>query len=525
MLRLRRLTLAEWALLAVLVATSMSVFAVQAIDAAVNNRVYLGADGLYPYDQLQYLAWATDAAHHGLIADLYTLGLGRHVFLHPVWLVTGWLHVHGGLSFPLLLVAWKLAVLAALFLMLRAYARSVLDGGDAAVLVALAVALFMLSPSQVIVNRIAPGSTGPVNLELFAVYWLQGYFPIALAVVAMLGFLMAADVLLAGATTRSERRRARVGASAAGVTAAWLHPWQGVTLLVILAGLAVWERRSWRALLPLTVPALATLLPVLYYAVLRQTDAGWKQAEHYNASALASRQTLAILIAVLPVVVLMLPGYAVRARTSAERMLLLWPVAIAIVYTISPSDRWHALGGYSVPAAILIVRGWPWVRSRLAGWSPRRVTAVAIAGICVAVAAAPALVGKHVVRFRSGDFRNAEIARGDARALDSVATAAGSGGVLTTGDLGAWVPAVTGRPTWVGHETWTPSYSLRAAQVARLFSGALDHDPALERAFVRSTGATVVLEPCGSRAQLGPALAPEGFTATRVDCAMIYAAA
>ena len=84
----------------------MSVFAVQAIDAAVNDRVYLGADGLYPYDQLQYLAWATDAAHHGLIADLYTLGLGRHVFLHPVWLLTGWLHVHAGLSFPLLLVAW-----------------------------------------------------------------------------------------------------------------------------------------------------------------------------------------------------------------------------------------------------------------------------------------------------------------------------------------------------------------------------------------------------------------------------------
>jgi hypothetical protein len=109
----------EGVLLAVLVAASMSVFTLQAVDADINDRVFLGADGVYPWDQLQYLAWATDAAHHGLIANLYALNLGGHVFLHPVWLVTGWLHVHLGLSYPLMLAVWKLAVLLVLFVTMR----------------------------------------------------------------------------------------------------------------------------------------------------------------------------------------------------------------------------------------------------------------------------------------------------------------------------------------------------------------------------------------------------------------------
>jgi hypothetical protein len=64
--RLRpRLTKAQAALLAVFTAASLSVFVANAVDAALHNRVFLGADGSYAPDQLQYLAWSTDAAHTG----------------------------------------------------------------------------------------------------------------------------------------------------------------------------------------------------------------------------------------------------------------------------------------------------------------------------------------------------------------------------------------------------------------------------------------------------------------------------
>src|ERR1700752_2626485 len=85
-----RLSRAELAVLISFLAASFSAFALFAIHAATTGRVFLGADGIWSSDQMQYLAWATDAAHHGLIADLYALGVpAGHVFLHPLWLRTG----------------------------------------------------------------------------------------------------------------------------------------------------------------------------------------------------------------------------------------------------------------------------------------------------------------------------------------------------------------------------------------------------------------------------------------------------
>ena len=62
-----RLTLtgAEWVLVAVFAVASFALFGLNLVDAAANNRVYLGAAGA-PKDSLQYLAvgdrrWASRA--------------------------------------------------------------------------------------------------------------------------------------------------------------------------------------------------------------------------------------------------------------------------------------------------------------------------------------------------------------------------------------------------------------------------------------------------------------------------------
>jgi hypothetical protein len=142
--------------------------------------------------------------------------------------------------------------------------------------------------------------------------------------------------------------------------------------------------------------------------------------------------------------------------------------------------------------------------------------------VSLAVIAAPAAAIRRVTGLRSGGQADAQIPREDARALDWIARSKTAGGVLSTAALGAWVPAITDRATWVGHPMWTPAFDSRAAQVEVLLSGAADRDPAAERAFVVSADAAFVLEPCGRAAQLGRALAPTGFTSARLGCATVY---
>jgi hypothetical protein len=515
----------QYWLVAIFIGSSFSLFFVDAVDAAINNRVFIGADGAWAFDQLQYLAWATDAAHHGLISNLYSLPASAHVFLHPVWLLTGLLHVNGGLSYALLLAIWKAIAIVALLAAVRAYARSLLGDDPRAVLLAMLIALFMVTPGYLILNgQIAGAQARPtlLLLEIFPVYWMMGYFPIALAVAAMILFLMQVSRLVSsdGPAENRGRRTETLLACAAGSAASWLHPWQGATLIFIVAGMILWQRPSWKRCARLLLPVLATGAPIVYYGLLARVDSGWAQSQ--SSTSQLGTLSAPILLTLAPLALLAVPGYIRPARTAAERMLKLWPLAIVVVYIVSPSDAHHALGGISVPLAVLSVRGWPVVRARLSTWSDRRMKALAVGAVCVAVVAAPAAIVRRVTAYRTTSQRAAELPRDDARALDAVAASNVPGGVLTTAGIGTWVPAVTGHATWVGHPVWTPHYAKRAQKISDLFDGLLARDVQSERRFVLSTGATFVLEPCGSHARLDQALMPAGFGIERIGCVTLY---
>jgi hypothetical protein len=171
---------------------------------------------------------------------------------------------------------------------------------------------------------------------------------------------------------------------------------------------------------------------------------------------------------------------------------------------------------------VLMVKGWPWVRARLRRLSAARMRALAALCVCIAVAAAPAAIVRRLTGLRGGGQADAQIPRDDARALDWIARSKLPGGVLTTEALGAWVPAVTDRPTWVGHPTWSPAELRHAGATFGLFNGAVDRDPAGERAFVLATGATFVLQPCGTPAHLQAGLLPAGFRVVGLGCATVY---
>src|SRR5439155_25867837 len=115
--------------------------------------------------------------------------------------------------------------------------------------------------------------TKVMGLEMFpAGYTWGGASPGAISVALMPLFLLGVERLL----DASKRRAGRSASwylswtSLAGLFAAWLHPWQGMTLLVIVGGFVAWDRFARRNLV-LALPVVATAAPALYMSALSHT--------------------------------------------------------------------------------------------------------------------------------------------------------------------------------------------------------------------------------------------------------------
>ena len=317
-----------------------------------------------------------------------------------------------------------------------------------------------------------------------------------------------------------------------GLLVAWLHPWQGITLIAVAAGLVLWRAHETRAVGPkdktrallavvsgparsLWLVAGVTAVPVLYYLLLSHVDAGWATSELNSVSA-AVIPGLVTLTCVVPLAGI---GILAARRVGSDprmRAPLLWMLATLFTIAISPSGQYRALDGLAIPVAVLVVRAWP---ERRASGRGRLLAALALTGALVpfAVFAAGAfghLQSRDVTAYTElnpSDVRAAKIAAADARRAP----------VLAPAQLGTAVPALTGAVSWVGHPIWTPDHVQRKVHAMELFAGSMV--PAQARRFVHSTGAGALVEPCGSTGALEPVLAPLGFHATRVGCAVVYA--
>lgn len=449
-----------------------------AVDAAANNRVYLGAASATAQDSIQYLAWATDAAHHGLIANLYGFNNGGHVFFHPIWLVTGLLHIDAGVSYPLLLGLWQAAALILLVIVLRRYAQLVLGNDGRARVIALTLALFLVSPFFLFVVNLhfrlnGAEWTGLLTGESYAVRWISGYFPIALTFTAMIGYLIALERLM-GTRDRPTLgaevlQPAGLAAAALGATAALLHPWQGTELAVVTVGVAIWGRPLSRRNVRLLLPLAGIALPLLYYLILPKIDAGWATASQ-GSGPHRRIPPLGWLTTFGPVVLASIPGWRTRATSDRQRLLRLWPIAVLITFVGVPTGKFHAFAGVSVPLALLAVQGWRRVLAerRLECRSPRVPRFLVTAGVVVLVFGAAPSTTWLLIEKRLGARAIAELDRPDADALDYLARQP-RGGVLSTAKIGIWVPALTDDTTYAGHFAWSPRWTPRKNYVSRLF--------------------------------------------------------
>jgi hypothetical protein len=355
---------------------------------------------------------------------------------------------------------------------------------------------------------------GSASHESSPAYLLWGYPHAAIAIGLMPLFLLGVERLVNG---HDHRGRLLLGTSAAGLAVGWLHPWQAVPLLLIVGGLVLWGR-SLRRYAILLVPTIATAAPVLYFFALSRFDDSWRNAQEGNAYSEAGPAI--VLFSLAPLIVLALLEYRRRRRDDGEKLLLLWPVAVAGLYVVSIAVGLyplHAIEGVSLPLAILTVRG----AMRL-----RPSAAIAAAGVLVLTLPLAAYGARHISRVARGDAPQSPpssshvFSDDEWHALQYLDRSKEPGGVLAPAGIGVAVPAFTGRKTWVGAVLWTPDFTQRWKDAEALFDGRLG--VAESRALARSSGARFLLSDCRSRRPLDQTLRPLIAGVTHFGCATVY---
>jgi hypothetical protein len=483
----------------------------------VRGGVATGADSYVVVDQLQYLNWIRQSAHHGGVQNLYDLAGSPHSFVHPGVLLAGLLHRLGLGVAPAYHVLKPIAILAMFTGTLLWTRRFLVSTADRRL--ALILALFAITPVAAAVtwSGLAENVTKLrfdfLAGEMWTGNYLWGYTFTAIAVGLLpLGLLAYERWREAGGAWLL------AAACAAGLLCAWLQPWQGATFALVITSaeaLGVRHARAARAAaVRLIMPLLATALPLLYYLVLSLTDSAWELAGSANESGHVPLWVL--LVGIAPLALPALPSFRSLGGDFGEHALRLWPLAALVVY-FQPFGTFpaHALQGVAIPLAVLGVRG---LRSWL---GPRALTAPLVAAILV-VAILPGTIHR-ADQLRGAVNRGLQpyfLTADEHDALLYLSELDTSGGVLTTFYSGQAVPALTGRATWVGATSWSPDFERRQELADSLFAGRLS--AATARQVVRDSGARFLYSDCQGHPDIAGLLGPLVGPPRRFGCATVY---
>jgi len=478
-----------------------------------------GAIGGDTYDQLAYLAWIRDEGSHLLASNLWSIAPTPHDYLHPMFFVSGLLWRLGA-SVQVAYLLWKPVALLVLFIGFAAYVRRALPDRRGAQAAALLVALFYETP-LVAVAHWTSFLSSPHQIQLLlaaddpnSALNLWGFDHTAIAIGLMPVFLIACERLL-----RAPSRRWTALAALAGALVAWLRPWQGLTLLVIV-GLLFVARPPRRRFLALAVPLAATVLPLAYGVVLARADPSWASFQHKSIVEVGTAPWWALLASFGPLAAL--AALAVpRPRADGDWMLLAWPVACGAVYFLIPEFPPHALSGVTLPLAVLAARGWQRLKLPLRFGVVLAIAAVAAITVPAAIFHAKTARDEFTDPTHAPFLKLQVLGPDDAAALRFIARSPVKGGVFAPQFLAMAVPGLTGHPTYVGHVMWQPL--ARTVQAGRFYSPALrDPGGTIRRAILRSSRARFVVTECGAPPALASAIAGLVEAVTRFGCVSVY---
>ncbi|MGH2746033.1 MAG: hypothetical protein ACRDN8_26770 [Thermoleophilaceae bacterium] len=513
----RRLDRFEIGVLVALFALALAPLIGLLVRVWTQGGLVTGGDGFLVADPLQYLTWLREAGEHVAIANLYDLEDGPRSFVHPGVLLSGLAH-QLGLGVVASYVIWKPVAVLALFAGAVGLGRRFLARTDDRRL-ALVLGLFFASPIAALVGWAGIGGNDVkfdfdfVSGELWGGTYLWGYLFTAVAVGVMPVGLLAYERGRDGGGGRPLAL-----AAGCGLVAAWFQPWQGTTLILVLAAAEALSLRRGRSLAgamrDLAVPVAVTAAPLGYYLVLSRTDASWELAGAVND--FPRWPWWVTVLGLLPLALPAVFAYRLPAPDFGSLALRAWPLAgLAVFYQPAGTFPFHAFQGLSLPLAVLAVlavRAWLDER-RVPLWGA--VSAVLV--LCLVGTAYRANELREAVNLGRQPFFLTASERDALRHLEERAE---PGGVLTPVYSGVVVPAYTGRETWIGAGSWTPDFEERRRSTESLFAGELD--PREARALVRRSGAAFLYSDCHGRADIEPLVRAFTDPPQRFGCAAVY---
>ena len=140
----------EWLLMALLALWTFAPV-VWLLTRTHSGDLYTGADGPFAGDALQYLSWIRESGNHVLVANRFDTAPAGHVFLHPMFLLSGLLW-KAGLPFQVAYLLWKPVAIVGVVAASAAYARRLLPERTRDVPLALVLALFFAPPTVAIAD-------------------------------------------------------------------------------------------------------------------------------------------------------------------------------------------------------------------------------------------------------------------------------------------------------------------------------------------------------------------------------------
>jgi hypothetical protein len=482
-----------------------------------SDHLWTGTNGAYIGDQMQYVGWIRSSYQHILVGNPFETSGGIRDYLNPAFVLSELL-VGLGVSASVSYLVWTPVAAIALGLATWAYINRTLSNTTSR-RIALVLALFYLSPLPLIAMHLhwsAPYLSA-YAFEMWPAFYLWGYPLTALSVALLMG------CLLTLARARDERKFSWTSPTCA-LFCAWLQPWQGATLVLIVVGCEIYVRRR---RLSRTKPSLlaatlaAAIAPLLYYFLLSHFDGTWALSGQVNNH---TEPVWDLIFTLLPLGIFAVIAYVRRPHGFASMTAYIWPIASLVVFlvidVIHGTSPDHALQGLNVPVSILAVVGLGVLSKGLTSRTWMVVTAILVATLVIIPVAYELNVARGLGQPAVFGAEPYFIRTSEARALEYLARSPQEGAVLSTLYLGQIVPAETGRNTWVGIASWTPEFSDRVGAAERLFSKQMTQNQAI--ALVRGSGVRFLVSDCDHREDLSSTLKPILRSTIRFGCATVY---
>jgi hypothetical protein len=472
------------------------------------DKVYTGALTTSAEDTTTYWGWMEQAKDgRFFFEDLYTPETTPRNYVNVFFWLLGRLARLAGLSVPFVYAASRpiagVAVLVLLWRLLgvvypRPWERlacfilAVLPGGWEGI-------ACYLERNHGWGHVTSPGWWIP-EMNTFFSLMLLPHFLAGFAVM-----LVAALLLLRAWSEPARWLRWAVAAGGALALLTFMHPYDTVTMLGVAwaapVGFALAERRVPRREIAATLVATAVWLPSLVYNwIVFRANPAMRAWDLQNLMDTPDWDRLAIafgLSGILAVVAL----FGLRRMSRPQLVMAAWFVSTMILIHLPLRFQRRMLGGVQFPVAVLAVftlSTWivPAVLKRLRGGLPAGVNGGPVLAAVLLVAPLQGLTPYYLLDIEKKLVRNvaypAWILRTEAGALAFLAEHAGADArVLSSYDMGNYVPVFAHRRCVLGHYGLTIDATAKGKDVAKFF--ATGQDDAWRRELMARYGASYVL--------------------------------